>query len=65
LWRIPDNQGNFYISGGERDVQIVTDDNIYFIDRVDIHYYNSLDKSITPIFVSNEESEYLSVDPTG
>lgn len=61
----PKQPGNFYISGGERDVQVVTDDNVYFIDRVDIHYYNSVDKSITPIFVSNEETEYLSINPTG
>ena len=61
----PKHEGNFYISGGERNVQIVTDDNVYFIDRVDIHYYSSADKSITPIFISSEETEYLSIDPTG
>jgi len=61
----PKQEGNFYISGGERDVEVVTEDNVYFVDRVDIHYYNSMDKSITPLFVSDEETEYLSVDPTG
>lgn len=61
----PKNKGNFYISGGEKDVEVVTNDNVYYIDRVDIHYYNSDDKSITPVLISNEETEYLSIDPTG
>jgi len=61
----PKNHGSFFISGGEREVEVETDDNTYFIDRKDIHYYNSTDNSITPIFVSNEEKEYLSINPSG
>lgn len=61
----PKQEGNFYISGGKRDVEVVTDDNVYFIDRVDIHYYNTVEKSIVPIFISNAKTEYLSIDPTG
>ena len=61
----PKQDGNFYISGGERGVEVVTDDNTYFVDRIDIHYYNSADQSITPIFISDEETEYLNIDPIG
>jgi len=61
----PKKPGNFYLSGGERDVQMGSGDSVYFVDREDIHYYDSADNSITPIFVSNEETQYLSIDPTG
>ncbi len=61
----PKQPGNFYISGGERDVEIETDENSYTIDLVDIHYFNASDNSITPIFVSSEETKYLSIDPSG
>jgi|GEM_PF-4678396 len=61
----PKSKGNFYISGGERDVPIEIDDNVYFVDQFDIHYYNSADKTITPIFVNEEKIEYLNIDPSG
>ncbi len=61
----PKNQGNFYLSGGKRNVEMIADGNSYFVNQMDIHYYNSFDKSITPVFENNEVKEYLSIDPTG
>ena len=61
----PKQEGNFYITGGERDVEVESNGISYTRDLIDIHYYNSSDRSITPILVNEEEKEYLSIDPTG
>lgn len=59
----PKQQGNFYVLGGIYGEEIEGD--MFFEDRVDVHYYNSFDQSLTEILRSDAKENYLSIAPNG
>lgn len=61
----PRNLGNFYITGSTYGEKIMTEGPLFNSDRIDIHYYNSVDKTIKPIFISDYQENHISVDPRG
>ncbi|MBK8622439.1 MAG: PD40 domain-containing protein [Saprospiraceae bacterium] len=42
----------------------MTEGPLFNSDRIDIHY-NSVDKTIKPIFISDYQENHISVDPRG
>lgn len=61
----PRNLGNFYITGSTFGEKVLMEAPLFNSDRIDIHYYNSVDKTIKPIFISDHQENDISIDPRG
>ena len=57
--------GNFYITGGTNGEKVENTGGFFDPDRVDIHYYNSTDRSLSSVFISDNEENNISIDPRG